>query len=85
MEAKIAPGAQIVFAWERSPKATLLAVVSPYEDETRFDVREYVPVKNVGLIPTKRGISLRADELARLRAAVQALEAAARAELTQPA
>ena len=43
------PGSDILYRWERSSKATLLAVVVPsYEGEQRFAVREWTAVKDIG-------------------------------------
>jgi hypothetical protein len=67
MEAKLTPGSKILYRWERSPKATLLAVLVPsYKGQPRFDVREWTPIGG-SLSPTKRGLSLKREELPKLR------------------
>ncbi len=71
---------EVLYEFEK-PRATVRATLSTFRGKRYASIREYVEPRDqpgAALIPTKAGITVEVDDLAELRACVEALETAAR-------
>jgi hypothetical protein len=68
--------ARTVYSWPRGRDEEIRASIRRFRGRLRADLRIYFADADDVDHPTKRGISIRAEDLHHLRAAVEALEAA---------
>lgn len=75
---------RVVYAWAKNRREEVRATLSTYQGYRLADLRVWA-VTDDGDVPTRKGLSIRVEDLPELAAAVEALVGAAGVELEEAA